>query len=71
MVTEDTHIILRTAGMDDLIVDHPGQPADYVHGDGTRWTWQQRWRVVGGVIHERGGRRGGTHLRMYDRVTPA
>jgi hypothetical protein len=55
----------------DLIVDHPGQPADYIHTDGTLWTWRERWRVVGGVIDERGGRRCGTHLRVYDPVSPA
>lgn len=54
----------------DLIVGHPGQPADYVHTDGTRWTWKQRWRAVGGVIDERtGGRRGSTKLRVYDPMT--
>ena len=54
----------------DLIVDHPGLPGDYVHADGTVWTWRERWRPIGGVIDERGGRRGGTHLRVYDLVTP-
>ena len=61
MVTEDTHIVLRRddAGqLDDPIVDHPGQPADYVHTDGTVWAWHDRWRVVGGI-----------HLRLYDLAT--
>ena len=55
-------IVLRGAQIglaDDPIVDHPGQPADYTHTDGTVWTWQQRWRRVGGV-----------HLRLYDLVAP-
>jgi hypothetical protein len=38
------------------MVDHPEQPADYVHPDGTTWTWQGRWRPLGG----------GRHLRVYD-----
>jgi hypothetical protein len=69
MRTEDTHIVLRRDGdADDLIVDHPGQPADYVHTDGTVWTWRERWRVVGG--EPKGpGRVGGVHLRAYDLVT--
>ena len=53
-----TRIVLRTrqAGeADDPIVDHPGQPGDYVHPDGTVWTWEERWRIVGG-----------DHLRLYD-----
>jgi ATP-dependent Clp protease ATP-binding subunit ClpA len=69
--TEDSRIVLRTGEHreDDPIVDHPGQPADYVHSDGTVWTWQQRWRLVGGV---RDGERiiGRVHLRAYDLVTP-
>ena len=62
MTTPDTRIVLRILGpgeVSDPIVDHPGQPADYVHTDGTVWTWQDRWRIVGGV-----------HLRMYDLVAP-
>jgi hypothetical protein len=66
----DPRIVLYPFEGGDLIVDHPGQPADYVHTDGTVWTWNQRWRVVGRGLDERGGRRGGTHLRMYDLVTP-
>jgi hypothetical protein len=61
MVTEDARIVLRgdQAGeLDDPIVDHPGQPADYVHTDGTVWTWQDRWRIVAGV-----------RLRLYDLAT--
>ena len=69
MMTEDTHIVLRAAGVDDRIVDHPGQPEDYVHTDGTVWTWRERWRLTGGV---RDGERliGRVHLRVYDLVTP-
>lgn len=63
MTTSDARIVLRGRKVDeynDLIVDHSGQPADYVHTDGTVWTWQdRRWRIVGGV-----------HLRMYDLVAP-
>jgi hypothetical protein len=33
--------LLRTGGLDDPIVDHLGQPADYVHSDGTVWTWHK------------------------------
>jgi hypothetical protein len=68
MTTEDTRIVLR-AGNDRLIVDHPGQPADYVRTDGTVWTWRERWHLVGGV---RDGERivGRLRLRAYDLVTP-
>lgn len=67
----DPRIVLhRPGGTDDLIVDHPGQPADYLHTDGTLWTWRERWRPTGGVLDERGGRRGGTLLRVYDPVIP-
>jgi hypothetical protein len=62
MTAADTRIVLRGRGAgdgNDPVVDHPGQPADYVHTDGTVWTWQDRWRIVGGV-----------HLRLYDLVTP-
>jgi hypothetical protein len=38
------------------MVDHPGQPADYVHTDGTVRTWKGRWRPLGG----------GRHMRVYD-----
>jgi hypothetical protein len=70
MTAEDTRIVLRTGGGDDPIVDHPGQPADYVHSDGTVWTWLGRWRLVGGV---REGDRivGRDLLRMYDLVMPS
>lgn len=62
-------IVLRTDSGDDLIVRHSGQPDDYVHSDGTVWTWHQRWRLVGGV---RVGDRivGRDRLRLYDRVIP-
>jgi hypothetical protein len=62
MTTPDSRIVLRGYRVgegDDLIEDHPGQPADYVHRDGTVWTWQDRWRVVGSA-----------HLRLYDPVAP-
>ena len=55
--------------MNETFVEHPGQPADYIHTDGTVWTWRQRWLPVGGV--PRGlGRVGAAHLRVYDLVTP-
>jgi len=62
-------IVLRGSrpGVADQIVDHPRQPADYVHTDGTVWTWHQRWRLVGGVPDENAGRFH-THLRAYDLV---
>jgi hypothetical protein len=62
MTTPDSRIVLRgdQIGLaNDPIVDHPGQPADYIHTDGTVWTWQERWRIVGGIL-----------LRMYDLVEP-
>jgi hypothetical protein len=58
MATDDARIVLRGAPfgeVDDPIVDHSGQPADYHHIDGTVWTWQDRWRVVRGI-----------RLRLYD-----
>jgi hypothetical protein len=69
MTMEEARIVLRTEGGDDPIVHHPGQPADYVHSDGTVWTWHERWRLVGGV---RDGDRivGRDRLRMYDPVIP-
>jgi hypothetical protein len=69
MTPGDTRIVLRS-GDDRPIVDHPGQPADYVHTDGTVWTWHERWHLVGGI---RDGERivGRIHLRAYDLVTPA
>lgn len=70
MTVADTRIVLRTSGADDPIVDHPGQPVDYVHTDGTVWTWLGRWRLVGGIrqgdwIVDR------DLLRMYDLVMPS
>ncbi len=55
----ETRIVLRLedSEAEDPIVDHPGQPGDYVHPDGTVWTWEQRWRIVDGA-----------HLRAYDLV---
>ncbi len=54
MTMQDTRIVLRTGGEADPIVDHPGQPADYVQTDGNVWTWRQRWRIVGGIATETG-----------------
>lgn len=62
MATPDSRIVLRGAQIGlayDPIVDHPGQPADYVRDDGTIWTWKRRLRTVEGV-----------RLRMYDLVEP-
>jgi hypothetical protein len=52
----------------DLIVDHPEQPADYIHADGTVWTWHQRWRLAGGFQDGKGSTFGRfhTHVRAYD-----
>jgi len=65
MTTPDTRIVLRGLEVGeegDPIVDHPGQPADSVHTDGTVWTWQaKRWRPLGG----------GRYLRVYDLVEPS
>ncbi len=61
METPDSRIVLRGREVGeegDPIVDHPGQPADYVHTDGTVWRWQDIWRIVGGV-----------DLRVYDLMT--
>lgn len=68
MTENDTRIVLRI-GNDRLIVDHPGQPADYLHTDGTVWTWNERWHLVGGC---RDGERimDRVHLRAYDLVAP-
>jgi hypothetical protein len=41
MTTSDSRIVLRsdrTGLATDLIVDHPRQPADYIHTNGTVWT---------------------------------
>jgi hypothetical protein len=48
-----------TGGVNDPIVDHPGQPTDYIHPfpDGPIWLWYQGWRVVDGV-----------RLRVYELV---
>lgn len=53
---------------DDLTVDHPGQPGDYTHTDGTVWTWHHRWRLVGGFPDDKGPAwsRFHTHVRAYD-----
>jgi len=72
METEDTRILLRgdVAGEAiEVMVEHPEQPADYVHTDGTVWTWEGRVRLIGGVEHD-GRRVGSIHLRVYDLVTP-
>jgi hypothetical protein len=69
MTAEDMRIVLRMVGeVDDVIVAHPGQPADYVHADGTIWTWQERWRLAGGHL-ENGRSVGATLLRLYSLVT--
>ena len=68
MTTDETRIVLRI-GSDRLIVDHPGQPADYVHTDGTVWTWRERWHLIGGV-RDRDRVVGRIHLRAYDLLTP-
>lgn len=65
----ETRIVLRI-GDDRPIVDHPGQPADYVHTDGTAWTWHQRWHLIGGV-HDGDQVVGQIRVRAYDLVTPA
>ena len=70
-----TRIALRVSAAagdpNNPVVDHPEQPADYIHTDGTVWTWRERWRPVGGVPGPRGwGRVGGHYLRVYDLVTP-
>jgi hypothetical protein len=68
-MVEDTRIVLRAGGMNDPIVDHPEQPADYVHTDGTVWTWHKRWRLVGGFQDDKERISGRIHLRLYDLVT--
>jgi hypothetical protein len=76
VTAEDTRIMLRTGGMNDPTVDHPRQPADYIHPfpDGPVWTWKQRWRLAGviqdGVGHDDKERALSRHLRVYDLVTP-
>jgi hypothetical protein len=61
METPDTRIVLfvltAACDPDNPMVDHPGQPEDYVHTDGTIWTWKGRWRPSLG---------GGRHMRVYD-----
>lgn len=57
---EDMRIVLRGAQIglaEDAVVIHRGQPGDYVHTDGTAWTWLKRWRLAVGV-----------HLRVYDLI---
>ena len=44
MTAPDSRIVLLGSPIglaDDLIVDHPRQPADYTHMDGTVWTWNR------------------------------
>jgi len=69
MTTEYTRIVLRARELDDTIVHHPGQPADYVHIDGTVWTWHERWRLADGA---RDGDRIACcrRIRMYDLLIP-
>jgi len=57
---EDMRIVLRGEEIglaEDPVVIHRGQPGDYVHTDGTVWTWLKRWRLLAGA-----------HLRAYDLV---
>ena len=57
---EDVRIVLRGAQIglaEDPVVIHRGQPGDYVHADGTAWTWLKRWRLAAGA-----------HMRVYDLV---
>lgn len=57
---EDMRIVLRGAQIgpaEEQVVIHRGQPGDYVHTDGTVWTWLERWRLAAGA-----------HLRAYDLV---
>lgn len=59
---DDPRIVLRDpVGFDDQIVEHPGQPGQYVN---ERGIWEQtdrstNWRRVGNA-----------HLRVYDLVEP-
>ena len=69
MATEDTRIVLRAGGVHDPIADHPQQPADYVHTDGTVWTWHERWRLVGGVKDDKGWLVDRLLHRLYDRAS--
>jgi hypothetical protein len=56
---QDVRIMLRSqlGGSHDLTVEHPGQPEDYTHADGTVWTWKGRWFILRGV-----------RVRWYDLV---
>jgi len=56
---QDVRIMLRShLGRDhDLTVEHPGQPEDYTHTDGTLWTWKGRVFILRGV-----------RVRSYDLV---
>jgi len=67
MTTGDTRIVLRIED-DRQIVDHPAQPADYVHSDGTVWTWHERWHLV--PVREAEQIVDRIPLRAYDLVTP-
>jgi hypothetical protein len=64
-----TRIVLRTGSDEDPIVDHPGQPADYIHADGTVWTWHRRWRLLG-RLRDDDPISNPIHIRAYDIVTP-
>lgn len=74
MTAEDTRIALRTRPEGRLVfvtVDHPEQPADYVHTNGTVWTRHQRWQLIGGVPARDGlGMVSRIHLRAYGLVIP-
>jgi hypothetical protein len=59
---QDARIVLRShlGRTHDVTVDHPGQPEDYTHEDGTVWTWKGRRHILRGV-----------RLRGYDLVEQA
>jgi hypothetical protein len=64
-----TRIVLCTGSDADPIVDHPWQPEDYRHTDGTVWTWSHRWRLIGGAREDKMA--GPVHTRVYDLLTPS
>ena len=66
VTTPDPRIVLRGDQMAWPTIRSgitPRQPADYIHTDGTVWTWQQRWRLSG-PVHQH------LHMRVYDLVAP-
>src|ERR1700743_2999623 len=56
---QDVRVMLRRdlGREDDVTRDHPRQPEDYTHEDGTVWTWKGRIFILRGV-----------RLRAYDLV---